>query len=132
MEFLPFTRPSIDDATIAAVADVTSSTPLPRCSMYGNITCARRNRPKVAMRQPTSNAFKVVLARPRSPICAPRLNSATPIGPISASMWVTSCSMLPSSTALSMKPVAEPPSASISATSLSSPALSLRRARQAW
>ena len=54
------------------------------------------------MRQPISKALSVVLARPRSPICAPRLNTATAIGPTSASMWVTSCSMLPSSTALIM------------------------------
>lgn len=47
-------------------------------------------------------------------------------------MEVTSCSMLPSSTALSRWPLAEPPVTLISATSLSSPAWSLRRATQAW
>ena len=34
------------------------------------------------MRQPISNCLSVVLARPRSPICAPRLNTATSIGPM--------------------------------------------------
>ncbi len=41
----------------AAVAEVTKIVPLPRSSMSGQTTDATRNSPKVASRQPTSNAL---------------------------------------------------------------------------
>ena len=61
-------------------------------------TFVSRNRLKVAMRQPNSNCFKVVCSKGRSPICAPILNTAIHIGPISSSTLATSVSKLPNIT----------------------------------
>ena len=84
-----------------AVEEVTSSVPWPRATMPGNTEDASRNSAKVASRQPISNALYDVSARPRSPICAPRLNTATSIGPMSDSTAATRDSIAPSSAAFS-------------------------------